>query len=237
MDESDLRLASVLFKEGKKNEASNILKKYLQTNPNNPAAWYALTFCLEDRDQKIYCLENVLRLSPDNRQARLMLQTLTEVTDPDSARKAQANHPENLVSMASQLISEGKEVEAEILLDVFVNKTDPTNEEAWLLLAKIARSQSRKIHCLKKVIKINPQNQNAITQLQDLGASHEPETREEIHAVGLDAENDFPFQEIEKSSDQKWSVIIRKLMKIMLIILAALIVLIIILVFLNIFGV
>jgi predicted Zn-dependent protease len=239
MNDSDLQLASVLFNEGKKKEASNILKKYIQTNPSNPAAWYALAFCLDDRDQKIYCLENVMKLSPDNRPARLMLQTLSQVTDPDlePALKNQAGQPESRVNMASQLISEGKDVEAEILLDVFVNKTDPNNEEAWLLLAKIARSPSRKIYCLKRVIKINSQNQTAISQLQELGGFLEPEPREEFSVVSGEAENEFPLKRIESGSDQRWSGIIRKLLKIMLIILAVLVVLIFVLVFLNIFGV
>lgn len=45
-------------------------------------------------------------------------------------------------------------------------KREPYNEEAWLLFSKVAQKKEHVIYSLEKVLKINPNNQAARTQLE-----------------------------------------------------------------------
>lgn len=55
-----------LIKTGNKNEALPILKEILDKNPNHENAWLALSMCVGKIDKKKYCLEQALRINPEN---------------------------------------------------------------------------------------------------------------------------------------------------------------------------
>lgn len=71
-----------LIKSGNKQAALPLLKKVIQTNPDNANAWSWLYLCVDSIEQKRDCLNQVLRIQPDNQKARhalsrLEVQTLT----------------------------------------------------------------------------------------------------------------------------------------------------------------
>lgn len=64
------------IKAGNKLAAIPILKEIVQENPNDENAWAGLYYCVEKDDQKIYCLEQVLKINPNNKKARNALNKL-----------------------------------------------------------------------------------------------------------------------------------------------------------------
>lgn len=72
--ESDLEKARLLFKQGNRPEAREVLIKAVRTDPRNPDLWFGLSFCVDDPEQKKDCLEKVLRLSPNHPKARGLLE-------------------------------------------------------------------------------------------------------------------------------------------------------------------
>ena len=61
----------------KKNEvAVPVLAGYLQKNPRSEEAWYLLSFAVPDLEDKTESLEQVLKLNPNNEQAKKRLQEL-----------------------------------------------------------------------------------------------------------------------------------------------------------------
>jgi hypothetical protein len=73
----------------------------------------------------------------------------------------------NKLSQAVRLIEEGKETQARHLL-AGVLKNDPTNDEAWVLMAAIARTGKVREKCLREALKLNPGNQTAMKALISL---------------------------------------------------------------------
>lgn len=73
---SDIDQARLLFGQGKRDEARNVLVKAVHSDPRNFDAWFGLSFCIDDPGQKQDCLERVLRLAPEHQKAKLSLQKL-----------------------------------------------------------------------------------------------------------------------------------------------------------------
>src|SRR5258708_8641093 len=68
----------------------------------------------------------------------------------------------------------GQNAEARQLLQEAV-KRDPRSESAWLWLSSVAKDDKERIFCLKQLLAINPENENAIKGLRQLGIGGEPE--------------------------------------------------------------
>src|SRR5688500_18753130 len=69
-----------LAKSGRPNEARILIRRTLEANPNNASAWALLAhlvFDSEDPSKTVYCLEQLLRLQPDNLRAQEHYQYLT----------------------------------------------------------------------------------------------------------------------------------------------------------------
>ena len=58
----------------------------------------------------------------------------------------------------------GQSGQARQLLQEAVRR-DPRNEAAWLWLSSVAKDPPERIFCLKKVLEINPANENALKGL------------------------------------------------------------------------
>ncbi len=52
-------------------------------------------------------------------------------------------------------------------------KRDPRNEAAWLWLSSVAKDDKERLFCLKQLLAINPNNENAIKGLKQLGVGVE----------------------------------------------------------------
>src|SRR5436190_16452601 len=83
----------------------------------------------------------------------------------------------------------GQNVEARQLLQEAV-KRDPQSETAWLWLSSVAKDDKERIFCLKQLLNINPNNENAIKGLRQLGigpggaAASSPEAAVSTQAAG-----------------------------------------------------
>ena len=82
-----VRRAVTFAKTGKKSRARQILKEVLEKDMDNVEAWVAMAQLSETKTQAVVCLNQVLRLRPDNRWARMHLGRLTQATP---ARPTQA---------------------------------------------------------------------------------------------------------------------------------------------------
>lgn len=73
----------------------------------------------------------------------------------------------NKLSQAIRLIEAGKEAKARRLLTE-VLKSDPTNEEAWVLMAAVAETYELREKCLREALRLNPRNTTALKGLESL---------------------------------------------------------------------
>ena len=84
-----LNQAVQLIKSGNKIAALPILKEIVQAEPNNENAWLWLYSCVEKVEQKKYCLQQAIRINPDNQKAHEALLKLESQT----SIAAQQTHP------------------------------------------------------------------------------------------------------------------------------------------------
>ena len=73
----------------------------------------------------------------------------------------------NKLNQAVRLIEAGKETKARQIL-ASVLKSDPTNEEAWVLMAAVAETYELRKKCLQEALRFNPRNQTALKGLENL---------------------------------------------------------------------
>ncbi len=85
-----IQKAIVAARSGNKIEAKKYLADALQNDNRDIRAWYLLSQVIEKYEQKIYCLEKVLEIQPDNLQARQRLQELKELTPQELPEVMQA---------------------------------------------------------------------------------------------------------------------------------------------------
>jgi hypothetical protein len=73
----------------------------------------------------------------------------------------------NKLNQAVRLVEAGKEKKArQVLADVL--KSDPTNDEAWVLMAAVAKTDELREKCLREALKLNSGNQTALRALKSL---------------------------------------------------------------------
>ena len=68
------------------------------------------------------------------------------------------------LNRARALVNQGKKKQARNLLRE-IAKLDPKNEEIYLLFAKVTEKREQTIYCLEQVVKINPNNLIALSEL------------------------------------------------------------------------
>lgn len=72
-----IRRAADLIRAGRREEARPLLARFLQTNPDSVDGWLLMSMSISDRQRRIDCLNQVLRLQPDHSLARSRLAKLT----------------------------------------------------------------------------------------------------------------------------------------------------------------
>jgi len=187
MVENELQQAIALIKAGNTSSAILILKSILKTNRNNELAWLWLSSCMDKPEDKIYCFREALRINPENDQTKRALEQL----EPNPSPQPQMR---NQMQQAIDAIKAGDKVLGRSILERGVQQ-QPKNELAWLWLSTCVEEDSQKIHCLTKVIEINPKNEKAINALQTLKRStSEPNIQEILSNPGK--------EKLEKLSEQ-----------------------------------
>jgi len=71
-----LKKALRLIRAGKSKKARSILVDFLRGEPNNPQAWFLLSYALDDPQRQQYALLQALRVDPQFERARARLQIL-----------------------------------------------------------------------------------------------------------------------------------------------------------------
>jgi hypothetical protein len=72
-----LSYAIQLAKAGNKDKALPLLKEIIRADPDNETAWLWLHACVDQNEQKVYCLQQALRINPYNQGAQRALEKLT----------------------------------------------------------------------------------------------------------------------------------------------------------------
>ena len=84
----ELLEAHRLLKAGQRQQAGTILKPYLAQHQQDARAWWLMAHVVSSQDTARQCLEQVLKIDPNNEQARTRLATLTSAAEigPPSSR-------------------------------------------------------------------------------------------------------------------------------------------------------
>lgn len=96
-----------LIKSGDKQAALLLLKEVVQADPNDENAWLWLHTCVEQVEQKKYCLQRALKINPNNQQARNALLKLENRVSVDSIL---AHPPVSISPVASTKIQSSEHI-------------------------------------------------------------------------------------------------------------------------------
>lgn len=84
--ESSLRLGIRAFKSGDRKKARIYLLRAVREEPNNEHAWGWLSNTAETNDEKIHCLQQVVKINPQNTSAQKLLSEL-EISQIPTSKK------------------------------------------------------------------------------------------------------------------------------------------------------
>lgn len=112
MEDNLLDKAISLYKTGNNESAGELLKKLVKQEPNNEAAWLWLAACADNDNQKLYCVNKVLEINPNNPNAISAKQRLTASVLPQVdeivAKPPPARADINSKPMASESVHQFK---------------------------------------------------------------------------------------------------------------------------------
>ena len=77
-----LQQAAVHLRAGRKDQARAVLVEFVRQNPGSEDGWMLLSLTLTDPKQQADCLQRVLRINPNNTEARNTLSNLTQPAAP-----------------------------------------------------------------------------------------------------------------------------------------------------------
>lgn len=94
MTAEKLNTAIQLIQSGSRQAAVPVLREILQQNPANEQAWLLLSACVDQLEQKKFCLQSVLTINPSNQQARQALEELSQPKQVEPAWNEAPDKPE-----------------------------------------------------------------------------------------------------------------------------------------------
>lgn len=97
MKNYELRQAIDLFRNNKRGDAQQILEKLVVSEPRNELAWLWLASCKNNEDEKLACLQEVIKINPQNQKARDILRKLS-LEEPQARVALNENHAETPIS-------------------------------------------------------------------------------------------------------------------------------------------
>jgi tetratricopeptide (TPR) repeat protein len=90
--ESELEKVRYYINSGKYREARNILRNIIINDRQNEIAWMLFSYTAENNKHRLQCLENVLKINPNNQDAiQQKLKVLEEIINEKDSNKSQ-NH-------------------------------------------------------------------------------------------------------------------------------------------------
>ncbi len=135
---------------GSATSARTFWQKVVERDPSNEAGWLGLASFANSDEEAIGYLRRVLEINPQNEQA---LVSLHKTLVNEGIRLAKADNR----SRARWLLMEASAL-------------NPNSELVWLSLAAVVEKPADAVRCLQKVLKINPNNEQAITCLNQIYA-------------------------------------------------------------------
>lgn len=127
MESEKLNNAIQMIKSGNKSTALPLLKEYIFDNPNDANAWSWLYACLNDTEQKKYCLKQILRINPGHEKARIALLKL------ESDNKFTATELSNGDVVKSEINSVSTTEKMSTKLDNYSVKNKRNNTWLWIV--------------------------------------------------------------------------------------------------------
>jgi twitching motility two-component system response regulator PilG len=134
--------------EGNRAEARQLLLRVTEADSNNENAWLWLASISEYPEELLVFLNNVLNINPDNERAIEWAKATKSLLAKTFVQRGINSAKDNQKDFAKQCF-----------LQAIVH--DIESELAWLWLASVSDSLEEKISHLHKVLKINPDNENA----------------------------------------------------------------------------
>ena len=150
--EANLTKAKSAFFDGDHEKASRFVDECLSNNPKFEEALLLRSELVESIDEKIACLDEVLKINPENQNALTSLET------------AKFDWILSSLSSAKVEIDKGDSDKANDFLDKII-EVSPKIIDAWLLKVEVSESVDNKISHLNKVLEIDPENEFAIQGL------------------------------------------------------------------------
>jgi tetratricopeptide (TPR) repeat protein len=108
MSTDNLNYAVQLVKSGNKQGALPILKEIVQDDPNNENAWLWLYSCSDRTEQKRYCLQQALRINPNNQNARKALDNLERLSSSPNPATPATSRPTSLPDETANINQKAK---------------------------------------------------------------------------------------------------------------------------------
>ncbi len=136
-----LEEALAAIQAGDKVRAATLLRAITQHDPRQELAWLRLASVADSPVEVLEALQRVLEINPTHDQARAGI------------------HKARLHAGIAEAKAGNREAARAYLTQVL--RREPGKESAWLWLASVARSRREAIACLERVLKINPDNQQA----------------------------------------------------------------------------
>ncbi len=93
-----------LVKADRRTEALPLLRELIREDGNFEDAWLWMSVAVDEMDQSIICLDNVLRINPDNLQASTALYHLREAEVASERKRAQLRRYRDLSVIALWLL-------------------------------------------------------------------------------------------------------------------------------------
>lgn len=144
-------------KAGEKELARKCFIQALQQNPRHDLIWLCLASVTESQQMRLNYLNKVTELSPGDPKAEAFL------------RVTKMQFAEELMARANKAIKQGDSWQATHCL-LHAVEVDPGNENAWLGLARLAEPPEDPEMLLFRVLSINPNNERARAQLEEIQA-------------------------------------------------------------------
>jgi len=85
-------------------DAIPVLAQYLRINPNSEQGWFLMSYAISERDKKIFSLEKVLEINPENHQAQERLAKLRASQSQPDPTLADMPKPKNFPWLVSGVV-------------------------------------------------------------------------------------------------------------------------------------
>jgi CheY-like chemotaxis protein/tetratricopeptide (TPR) repeat protein len=180
-----LRAGKKAAQEGKRAEARFLLLRVTEIEPGNEEAWMQLASISEYPEELLGFLTHVLEINPGNEQA-----------------SEWARSTKNLLSQkfVQRGMDAAKDTHKDFARQCFLQAIaqDGENETAWLWLASVSDSAEEKTAHLKKVLSLNPENENAIVLLKSIKNQKVDHLLQDAVAAAVADERETACQMLEK---------------------------------------